>query len=148
MPVGETAQVPDDRPQRMPAKVRSAVAGLWFETALFLLAVVGMFMTAHDRSSHGQSGVAQTVLSGLFLVPVAALWGGCAIAASRRAFWVRVVTICLQACFVFGGLIVLVVALAAQDLIGIVVALVFLAIPAAVILLSFTPDAREWFSRR
>ncbi|MFB9835411.1 hypothetical protein [Actinoallomurus acaciae] len=132
----------------MPATVRWAVAGLWFETALFLLGVAGMFVTAHDLSSHGQNGVAQAVLSGLFLVPVAALWGGCAIAASRRAFWVRVVAICLQACFVLGGLIVLAVALAVQDVIGIVVAIVFLAVPAAVILLSFTPAAREWFGRR
>jgi lipid-A-disaccharide synthase-like uncharacterized protein len=60
---------------------------------------------------------------------------------------VWVVAICLQACFVFGGLVVLVIALAVQDVIGIVVAVVFLAIPAAVVLLSFTPDAREWFSR-
>jgi hypothetical protein len=64
-----------------------------------------------------------------------------------RAYWVRVVTVCLQACFVFGGLVVLVVALATQDAVGIVVAVVFLAFPSAVVALSFTPDAREWFRR-
>jgi hypothetical protein len=144
--VNETVQIPDGG-RRMPAKVKWAAAGLWFETALFVLAVVEAFMTAHDRSSHGQSDAAQMVLAGLFLVPIAGLWGGCALATMLRAYWVRVVTVCLQACFVFGGLVVLVVALATQDAVGIVVAVVFLAFPSAVVALSFTPDAREWFRR-
>ncbi|GLY87537.1 hypothetical protein [Actinoallomurus iriomotensis] len=131
----------------MPAKVGWAVAGLWFETALFVLAVADLFVTAHGRSSHGQSGVGQTVVAGVFLVPVAALWGGCAVAAARRAYWVRVPVLCLQAFFVFGGLVALVVALAVQDVIGIAVAVVFLALPAAVAWLSLTPAAREWFRR-
>ncbi|GAA4494851.1 hypothetical protein GCM10023191_034690 [Actinoallomurus oryzae] len=145
--MSETARIPDGRPQRMPAKVKLAAAGLWFETALFVVAVAGMFMAAHDRSSHGQSGAGQMVLAGLFLVPIAGFWGGCALASVLRAYWVRVVTVCLQACFVFGGLVVLAVALAVQDAAGIVVAFVFLAVPAAVIGLSFTSDAREWFRR-
>lgn len=139
-------QPPGGRLERMPAKVKWAVAGLWFEVVLFAFGIAGLFMQAHDRTSHGQEGAGPLVMGGLILVPVAAVWGWCAVMAARRAYWARLLAAILQACFILGGAITLVIALALADPIGVVVALVFLAVPVGIASLMLVRGSREWYT--
>ena len=141
----QTPQAPEDRPKHAPAKAKLAIAGLWFETALFALAVFEMFMEAHSKTSHGQSGAGQLIAAGVVLLAMAALWGAGAITAGRGTHWVRVPAAALQGLFVFSGLVTLIAALALGDPIGIVVAIVFLAVPAGIVWLLLARESREWF---
>lgn len=134
------------RPKRAPARAKWAIAGLWFETALFAFVAFEMFTEAHSKTSHGQSGAGQLVMAGVFLLAIAAFWGAGAIVAGRGTHWVRVPAAALQSLFVFGGLVTLIAALVAGDPIGIVVAIVFLAVPASIAWLLLARESREWFA--
>jgi hypothetical protein len=147
MYVSETARAAGDRSRRVPATVLVSVAGLGLETVIFVLGVVEMFVSAHDRTSHGQSGAGTYVVAGLFLVPFAAGWGACAVMAALRVPWVRVLAVSLQALFACGTLITLLVAVVRQDVIGLVVTAVLMAVTAAVAGPLLTPGARAWFGR-
>ncbi|WP_433178123.1 hypothetical protein [Actinoallomurus sp. CA-150999] len=140
----QAAQAPEDRPRRAPAKARWAIAGLWLEAAIFVLAMVDMFMEAHRKSSHGQSGAGQLTAMGLFFLVIAAFWGAGAVMAGRGARWVRVPAAALQSLFILGGLVTLIVALVAGDPIGIVVAIVYLVVPVGIVWLLLARESRAW----
>jgi hypothetical protein len=45
-----SVQSPGTGSPHMPAKVKWAIAGLWFEVAIFALGIFDVFMQAHSRS--------------------------------------------------------------------------------------------------
>ncbi len=144
----QVGHTPEPWPERMPGKVRWAVAGMWLHVVVNAIGAVTLFLDARSRAVHGQDGTGGLLLAGTVALLLVTLLAACAIMTMRGTpSWARSLAVGLELLYLLGGLITLLGALIAQDVLGVVIAVVFSAIIGGIVWLLFSWESGEWFCR-
>lgn len=128
------------RPERIPGKIKWAIAGLAFQTLGNGLGALVLLAEAQSRVDHGQDGAGTLRMFGVISVVVAVLLAVCAVMAIRGAAWVWPLAIGLEVITVLSGLFALLSAGAPGAGIGILIG-------GGIIALLSAPESQLWFGR-
>lgn len=128
-------------PERMPGKLKFALAAVWFQGLMNVLAAVLIFSLVSDRVDHGQdedAGVLRA-MAYVSLLAAAALIAA-AVLALRRLNWVRITVIVIEAVLMAGAVFTLFSGGGVTVIIGILLAV-------AVVTSFASAEGKAWFTR-
>jgi hypothetical protein len=130
-----------EHPERMPRKVKWAIAGLVFQALGNGLGALVLLSEAQSRVDHGQDGADKLRLVGAVSLVAAVLLAACVVGAVRGAPWVWWLAVGLEAITMLSALIALINTSAPGVGVG-------MGIAAGIIALLSAPESQRWFGRQ